>query len=317
MEIQDLANSAIFFISTGRCATQFFADKLATHYKDLAVVKHEPFKYGGYKPRYYFSAYHRNDDVDLTPALQQHVGSINKILTDFHYIETGWPVYGALPYMLSRFKGRVKVVHLYRHPLKVAASLTTHSVYSLGEWSNSMSISPSDYGVVQSYLAGNKWNLMSEFEKCLFWWTEINHFALELREKFTSTPWLSLKFEDVFSDKGDSELKKLSDFLSLPVRKGFLDSLGEKTDGYSYKTDKILDINRLANYPAAIQVMEQLGYSFNPIIMKEVRERYNKSLGHMWLGSAKRRARHAFPRLYERLGDLKRHWRSRNGAPQQ
>ena len=27
-----------FFVSTGRCATQWFADKLAIHYGDLAVV---------------------------------------------------------------------------------------------------------------------------------------------------------------------------------------------------------------------------------------------------------------------------------------
>ena len=76
--------------------------------------------------------------------------------------ETGWPVYGALPFILARLKGRVKVVHLYRHPIRVAASLATKNVYSMGAWSDIVAISPSDYGVTQGYLKGNQWDSMSQ-----------------------------------------------------------------------------------------------------------------------------------------------------------
>ena len=53
---------ATFFICLGRCATQWFADRLAAHYSDLAVVKHEPF-HVEYEPRFYFRAYNQNEQA--------------------------------------------------------------------------------------------------------------------------------------------------------------------------------------------------------------------------------------------------------------
>jgi hypothetical protein len=193
-----------------------------------------------------------------------------------HYIETGWPVYGILPLILSRLDGRVRVVHLYRHPLKVAASHTTHKVYSRGEWSKAVSISPSDYGVVQSYLEGARWDSMSEFEKCVFWCTEVNHFALSLKQSFSNIPWLSIKFEDVFSENGRGELGKLLSFLSLPERQEFFNSAIQKTDKYSLTLDEKLEIHSFQNYPKAVEQMEQFGYHYDTQIDLEIRERYVK-----------------------------------------
>lgn len=287
MENKESVNSAVFFISTGRCGTQFFADKLKAYYGDLAVVEHEPLRMD-YKPVHYFSAYHSNDRIELTPVIERHVDAIAEILANSHYIETGWPVYGLLPYMFDRFKGRVKIVHLYRHPLKVAASLTTHNVYSRGEWSDALSISPAAHGVAQGYLAGQTWERMSEFEKCLFWWTEINHFALELHKRFPSIPWLSLRFEDVFSGDARSELTKLAGFLGFPERAGFASSTEEKTDRFSRRTTKGLDTSSLTDYPVATSVMEQLGYSFNTSVNDDINSRYKISYRDVWLGEARR-----------------------------
>jgi hypothetical protein len=264
---------ATFFISTGRCGTQWFAEKLSTHYHDLAVVRHEPFQVE-YAPRFYFAEYHRKKLVNVSHAIENHLAFIRDTIQDLHYIETGWPVYGVLPLILSRFEGRVRVVHLYRHPLKVAASLATHKVYGRGEWSEAVSISPSDYGVVQSYLAGARWNSMSEFEKCLFWSTEVNHFAVCLKQNFSNIPWLSIKFEDVFSNSGKGELGKLLNFLSLPERRGFFKSAIEKTDKYSLTLDDKLKIHSFEKYPKAVEQMKQFGYQYDALIDLEVRRRY-------------------------------------------
>ena len=215
---------AIFFISTGRCATQWFANKLGSHYQDLAVVRHEPFTqypYFQYEPRRYYNAYHRNEKIEVSHSIENNLAFVSNTIKDSHYIEVGWLSYGMLPFILSRFIGRVKVVHLYRHPIRVAASLATHNVYSRGGWSDVVAISPSDYGVTQGYLEGQKWNSMSQYEKCLFWWTEINLFALDLQRNFESIPWLTLKYEKVFSENGKNELSKLVNFLSLPERVSF------------------------------------------------------------------------------------------------
>ena len=50
---------------TGRCRTQWLADKLSAHYSDMAVVPDEPFRKDD-QPRRYFATYHRGEDVPLS-----------------------------------------------------------------------------------------------------------------------------------------------------------------------------------------------------------------------------------------------------------
>lgn len=281
MEKKDSFDSAVFFISSGRCGTQFFADKLDKYYGDMAIIDHEPF-HVEYKPLHCFSAYHKKETVKLTPEVEKHIAYIDETLNNSHYIETGWPAYGLLPHIISHFKERVKIVHLYRHPLEIAASLTTHDVYSRGEWSEIMSITPATDGVLQDFLEGEAWSQMSEFEKCLFWWTEINQFAFHINKHFPSTPFLSLKFEDVFYGDSSLELMKLSAFLGLPERTEFFHSTEDKTDKFSFKTDKKLKISSLLDYPKAIETMEQLGYSLNKSVIRGINKRYKKSSRNFW-----------------------------------
>lgn len=266
---------ATFVISTGRCATQWFADKLAAHYQDLAIVRHEPID-GAYKPRFYFRAYNRRENVEFSKAIKDHLSFIENAVRKSHYIEVGWPAYGALPFIISRLNADVKVIHLYRHPANVAASLTTHDVYSRGAWSESFAISPSDYGVVQDCLQGKKWKAMSQFEKCLFWWTEINYWALNLRKTFEGVPWLSVKYEDVFSENGGREIRKVLAFLSLPARGVFLNSLGDRIDRFSLKTDAKIDARSINNYPKAVELMQKLGYGLGDIDILNMKKRYTK-----------------------------------------
>ncbi len=263
----------VFFISTGRCGTQFFADQLAANYSDLATVVHEPF-HQQYTPLRHFDAYHRGKSAELTSHVERHIDFIKETLKSKHYIETGWPAYGVLPHLIATFADRVQLVHLYRHPLRVAASLTTHNVYSRAGWSEWMSISPAQYGVVQDHLTGEPWNRLSEFEKCLFWWTELNHYAIRLQESFPAVPWLSLRFEDIFSDDGTSELQKLVRYLDFPEKDGFVHSLQQKTDRFSSKTVKQLNVDAIANYPAAVQMMNRLGYDATESVSQEIATRY-------------------------------------------
>lgn len=275
MEKGQTDTQAIFFLSTGRCATQFFADKLAKHFGDLARVEHEPFQ-KHYQPRHYFSTHNKGEPVRTCSKIKQHLASIEETLGERCYIETGWPAYGLLPHLIEHFAGRIKIVHLYRHPLRVAASLSTHQVYSHDRWAEKMSIAPTDHGVVQPHLAGDEWNEMDEFCRCLFWWTEINHFALRLRDEWEDLPWLSLRFEDVFSTGGSEALSELIDFLGFPQREAFLDSTTEKVDRYSKKTLEKIDITQIRRFDESMRIMSQLGYSLDEITEEEIHRRHVK-----------------------------------------
>jgi hypothetical protein len=284
------ARNFTVFISTGRCGTQFFAENLTAFYRDLLVAEHEPLEQE-YAPRANFSAYHRGQAALVGRSAEKHFEDIENTLANRPYVEVGWPVYGLTPYLLTRFHNRIRVVHLYRHPLRVAASLATHRVYSRGDWTEAMSITPSDIGVVQSSLAGEAWSRLSKFEKCLFWWVEINHFALRLRESFATVPWLSLRFEDVFSEQGGRHLMQLAQFLDVPIRESFLACRQRKTDRYVRTVPDFFDGSMIDRYPEALELAGRLGYTASDVSGKQLQERYNLPQWKVWVARGRRIAR--------------------------
>ena len=264
---------ATFFLSTGRCGTQWFADQLARFFGDLAVVAHEPLS-ADYAPRAHFAAHHRGAKLAPAPALEGHLERIHATLGHSHYIETGWPAYGVLPQLLERFAGRIRVVHLYRHPVRVAASLATHDVYERGAWTEAVALTPTDPGVRQADLAGARWDSMDAIEKCLFWWTEINAHALALRARCAETPWHTLRFEDVFGGRGERELAGLLEFLGLPRRSEFFAAAVERTDRFPGQTEAPLRTSRLRDFPVALELMERFGYAWDEGLDAELAARY-------------------------------------------
>jgi hypothetical protein len=67
---------------------------------------------------------------------------------------------------------------------------------------------------------------MSVFERCLFHWTEINTYALDLRAELAEdVRWFHARTEDLFDPKSE-RLVELVEFLGLPVRADFLSSRG-------------------------------------------------------------------------------------------
>ena len=283
---------ATFFLSTGRCGTQWLAASLAEHYGDIATVDHEPMS-SDYQARHYFGAYHRGErPPELSPLIEQHLETIATTIEERPYIETGWPIYGALPFILERFRSDVRVVHLYRHPVTTAASIATHQVFDRDEWTDAVTLTPEVSGVAQPHLAGRAWERMSDYEKCLFWWAEVNQWGFELREQFPDVPWFTLSFEDMFGPDGDRDLRALLEFMELPERESFLDSRRNRVDGFVRKSDDRFDGSLIRTLPKAIEVMESLGYD-SSVIVEPDRRRYHRPLKRR----IKRRLRRWFYRL--------------------
>ena len=254
------AHGIVFFVSTGRCGTQWFAEKLAAHYSGLAVAAHEPLHIP-YQPWAHFRAYNSHREEALSPEVERHLKSVEDVAQRSHYVETGWPSYGALPRIISRFRTVIKVVHLYRHPAAVSRSLASHNVYDRREWSQAMAIHPTDHGVSQGHLTTAVWDGMYTAEKCLFWRTEVNDWALRLRRMFEDVPWLSLAFERVFGGDSDSALCGFLEFVQLPERSAFLDSRREVVDRFHSGRGRNLCLEAIGHCPKAVTLMEALGYA--------------------------------------------------------
>lgn len=66
-----MANFAVFFLCTGRCGTQWFADNLEKLYQDNAVVTHEPLG-----PHYNPKKFYRKYGTSLDEVRFDHVAKL-------------------------------------------------------------------------------------------------------------------------------------------------------------------------------------------------------------------------------------------------
>lgn len=271
----------MFFLSTGRCGTQFFARFFANSFPGEVEAVHEAF-HEDYRPREFLHLNESGGPVDLDPVLENHLRHIEESLRERHYIETGWPIYGLLPQLLRRFQGKVRLVHLFRDPLRVSASLTTHEVYSRGEWTAKMSLLPSDFADPAIGAAWEGWEEMEEFEKCLFWWTAINRMAVRVHSGNPDVPWLSLRFEDVFGPDGDRHLRRLVEFAGLDWRPELARELAVREDKVSMKVVHAFDPTVLQRHPESLRLARDLGYPFDRKELKRLgrtlRARYGMGL---------------------------------------
>lgn len=215
-----MSKLAVFSLSTGRCGTQWFSSSLSRVYGDLALVDHEKFQLR-YHPRENFQRYHSKDLARVHDDVMTHVLNIERTLRSKHYIETGWPCYGLVPTMREHFGDKFRLVHLFRHPERVAASCVTHRFYQRGHWTNTMCLFPGDVGICDDSLDETRWKALSSFEQNLFRVIETNEYAFRLATLYGSCVSARVKFENVFSSNADQELKALCDFMCLPWRPAF------------------------------------------------------------------------------------------------
>jgi hypothetical protein len=280
-----LFTSATFFISTGRCATQWFACLLQQYFHGEAVVTHEPIQ-AAYHPKRNLRA-SDPDAVADNPLVHQHLVDIANTLADGKsYVETGWPCYAAMPLLSTRFGDRARFVHVVRHPVHAALSLASHRIYQRDDWVADAAIDPFDDGVVQKELAPH-WKSMSEYEKALFWWTEINLYALEMQKALPASEFLSIRYEDLFASPSQPQLlAAVLEFMGLSHSSAMDDMLRERVDDYSNRTPGI-DWQQIYRYPRTCELAETFGYRLGELSEQDLQCRRGRDEGGLF-GKTKR-----------------------------
>jgi hypothetical protein len=262
---------AVFFLSTGRCGTQWLARNLAATYPDRAAVEHEPL-HDGYRSRELLAC------PDLSEAgsaatIGGHVSEIEAVLRTSMYIECGWPSWAALPYLAKHFAGRVAIVHLTRHPIPTACSWVTHRMYQPavipGLHPEKVPLSPFDAGVMLPEYR-RIWDSLDPFQRCLYFWTEVHRFGLELEAK-VGAAWLRLRYEDMLSPDG---LMTLLEFLDLPPRHALFDAVATPDDQYRHVADRWWDVTSAQHLPRLAETATMLGYDVADVDETALRRRY-------------------------------------------
>ena len=263
--------SLVVFLSTGRCGTQWLTHCLREHDARVAV-EHEPIG-PLYRPRSYFRCYSDPEAILAVPEVRAHV---ERIAGERHYIETGWPVFAALPLLADRFADRLRVVHLTRHPIPTALSHLAHSSYAGSPrddaYTRLATLGPSDPNVFQPEYAA-RWVELSDYEKCLFWWTEVNQFGLEFPERYGEIPFLRVKSEELLG--GDrSALEDLVEFMGLAWDDAWLARTDRVVDKWHHRTDRDVDPFQIHRHTTTMETARHLGYDLDDVDLGALEARY-------------------------------------------
>lgn len=249
----DRLNTALFVISTGRCGTQWLAEVLRHAAGTSADVAHEP-PGAGYPQREMLGARTPAKlDPDLARAFLQHVDDIERVLIEKPYIECGHPLWSSLPFLLEHFAGRARVIHLTRHPVPTAWSWLTQRAYCpplASHLPERVLLSPFDDG---SFFASfrQKWATLTAYEKSLYYWAEVNAFAMRLRET-ASVPWMQIRSEDLFAGRRMDELLDFAGFHSAGPRMNAVDKF--------HFLANCCDPRLIERHPEVMEVARACGY---------------------------------------------------------
>jgi hypothetical protein len=262
----------VLFLSTGRCGTQWLAAGLRALCPS-SDVEHEPIG-PLYRPRRYFRCYRDPGAILAEPEVASHLKRIARASRP--YVETGWPLFAALPLTVEALGERLRIVHLTRHPVPSAISHLAHNSYAGSPrddaYTRLATLGPTDPRVLHPEYAA-RWHSLTPYEKCLFWWTEVHEFAIELAQRAPEVPLLRIKSEEVLSGRREP-LERLLQFMGLPWDERWLDHAEQLVDRWHHHTDHEVEPLEALGHPSTLQVSSALGYDVGAIDFGALRARY-------------------------------------------
>lgn len=261
-------------LSSGRCGTQWLTETLRELHGDQLEVEHEPIG-PLYSPRRFFRLYEEPEAVLEVDAVRAHLDRIASL--DKPYVETGWPLLGALPLLAHRLPDKLLVIHLTRHPVPSALSHLAHNSYAGSArddaYTRLATLGPTDPRVFQTSYAA-RWKALSAYEKCLFWVTEVAAFGLEFEERFPAIPLIRVKSEQMLA--GDRPtLERLVACLGLDWDDRWVERTGTRVDRWNHRTDADVDPLAIRHHAFAMATAERLGYDPAAFDAAALRARYH------------------------------------------
>jgi hypothetical protein len=263
-----MAGSVAAVLSTGHCGTRWLTACL----RDLHPGIHIEHEAIGplYSPRRYFRGYEDPAAILDVPEVRRHLDAIETAPEP--YVETGWPLFPALPLLAGRLGDRLRIVHLTRHPVPTALSHLADGSYAGSPrddaYTRLATLGPQDPNVFQPEYAST-WDQLSAYEKCLFWWTEVNLFALEFPGRFPHVAVLRISYEAIAT--GDpNTIARLLEFLGLPWKERWLELAEQIVDRWPDHTDRGVDPLEVHRHPATVEVARELGYDVSRLNLGEL-----------------------------------------------
>jgi hypothetical protein len=221
-------------------------------------VSHEPIGYA-YASRVFLRAYDRVAELRRLPIVSNHLARIHAIADDSDYVEVGFPAFSAIPLYIDEFGTRLRIVHLVRHPVRVATSMLSHDWYGcVRKDLTKQELHPTDPGVLQRGYA-ERWRVMNQFEKCLFYWSEVHAYGIEIHTTFPNTPFFRTRFEDLIKEPFNY-LRRLVEFVGAPYHGAIAGRVKERVDSFRSGQRQAVDADGIQTHPLAVALAERFAY---------------------------------------------------------
>jgi hypothetical protein len=265
-------SAVVVFVSTGSCGTNWVAQGLRDSYRGIDV-EHEALG-PLYRPRQYFRRYDEPEAILEVPEVASHVERVEHASAP--YVETGWPLFPVVPLLAARLPDRLRVVHLTRHPVPSALSHLARRRYAGSPrndaYTRMATLGPTDPNVFQ-WTYAKPWDRLSPYEKCLFWWTEVHLFALELPGRIEAVPVLRISAEEIVSGDRDA-LEQLLEFIGLPWRDRWLDQAVPPVHRWPRLAADAADPLEVHRHPTTVELARELGYEMARLNVGTLEARY-------------------------------------------
>jgi len=272
------SKSATYFLSAGRCGTQWLADSLQSVIGlDTAIVNHERIPKTWVPEsaniRRYFSGSKLHEIYNNYNFLK-YLDDVKSLIVTNDYIETGWPSFCFAPILLKEFQKNIKFVFLLKSPVEFAISLTTHDFYLREDnMAKESALLPSDPGTYLNGYWGALWSEMNHYEKCLFQWFQINSHILNFLET-AGANYIVIKSEQLFSKSDRKTIDQMMSYIGYDdLSDAMIDKKKTVFDIHHAQT-AACDWRTVFNFPKVVELAKQLGYNLNKIDDQKIKDRY-------------------------------------------
>ncbi len=187
----------VFFLSTGRTGTKWFADLFSKNKKTMVFHVPKPdlsvqgvFAYNLFKS----GRLDKDDDLRQSIAEIFLAGREQQLRysykTDKQYIESNNYLTFFAP-VLAKLFPHARFVHIYRHPGEFVRSAINRNYYTVDDNNKMRRIKP-----VEGYYY-NSWENLSQLEKSAWLWNETNLFLEDFKSKISTDRVFSFNFNEL------------------------------------------------------------------------------------------------------------------------
>lgn len=255
----------ILFLCTPGCGTQSLASNLNEVYSSVARIWHEPLENQRGLQAKKGQNYNTVNSTEY-PAISSHLNYVKEQTRQNSYIEVCWQSSLWFSELYNEFGKRLRLIHLYRNPVNVAALMVKNNWYT-GDITDRL-----EYGDVTPFNEDSilpeyrsRWNNLTLFEKSLYHWTEANLRILRIKKEHPQLPIFPLKFENLFSNNKELSRKiivGLLQFMGLDYKEKILEAVNTQYSDHSYQTTNNMNWPVVFNHPKTVKLANALGYTF-------------------------------------------------------